>query len=320
MRALITGITGQDGSYLAEFLLKKGYQVYGLVRRSSTANYWRIEQILDKIELIEGDLLDGGSLSLALKKANPDEVYNLAAQSFVATSWNQPVLTGDVTGLGAARMLEATYQFNPRIKFYQASTSELFGLSQETPQKETTLFHPRSPYAAAKAYAHYMTLNYRESYNMFACAGILFNHESPRRGEEFVTRKISKAVARIALGKQKELILGNLEACRDWGYAPEYVEAMWLMLQANKPKDYVIASGETHSVRYLVQQAFNVVNLDYQKYVKTSASFLRPADVPELCGDSSLAKKDLGWEAKTTLKQIITEMVEADLEREKANN
>lgn len=317
MRALITGVTGQDGSYLAELLLEKGYKVYGLVRRSSTANYWRIEHILDKIELIEGDLTDGGSLSLALKKANPDEVYNLAAQSYVATSWNQPVLTGDVTGLGAARLLEAVYQYNPEIKFYQASTSELFGLAKESPQKETTRFYPRSPYAAAKAYAHYMTVNYRESYNMFACAGILFNHESPRRGEEFVTRKISKAVARIELGKQEKLALGNLESKRDWGYAPEYVEAMWLMLQADNPKDYVIASGKTHSVRELVKLAFEVVDKDYRDYVVTDPTFLRPADVPLLCGDSSLAKKELGWEAKTTLKEMITEMVLVDLEREK---
>lgn len=317
MRALITGITGQDGSYLVEFLLKKGYQVYGLVRRLSTANYWRIEPYLDQIELIEGDLADSGSLLLALKKAKPDEVYNLAAQSFVATSWNQPILTGDITGLGAARMLEACYRFNPEIKFYQASSSELFGLACESPQKETTPFHPRSPYAAAKAYAHYMTVNYRESYQMFCCAGILFNHESPRRGEEFVSRKVSQAVARIALNKQKKLVLGNLEAQRDWGYAPEYVEAMWLMLQNSKPKDYVIATGKTYSVRDLVRMAFEVVDLDYKDYVVSNKAFMRPADVPELRGDSSLAKKELGWQAKTTLKEIITEMVEADLKRER---
>ncbi len=317
MRALITGITGQDGSYLAEFLLKKGYRVYGLVRRLSTANYWRIEPCLDQIELIEGDLADSGSLLLALKKAKPDEVYNLAAQSFVATSWNQPILTGDITGLGAARMLEACFRFNPKIKFYQASSSELFGLASESPQKETTPFHPRSPYAAAKAYAHYMTVNYRESYQMFCCAGILFNHESPRRGEEFVSRKISQAVAKIALNKQKKLVLGNLEAQRDWGYAPEYIEAMWLMLQNSKPKDYVIATGKTYSVRDLVKMAFEVVDLDYKDYVVSNKAFLRPVDVPELCGDSSLAKKELGWQAKTTLKEIITEMVEADLERER---
>lgn len=318
MRALITGITGQDGSYLAEFLLNKGYKVFGLVRRTSTVNYWRIEHLLNKIELIEGDLTDSGSLSLALKKSNPDEVYNLAAQSYVATSWNQPVLTGDVTGLGAARMLEAIKQFNPKIKFYQASTSELFGLVRETPQSETTPFYPRSPYAVAKAYAHYMTLNYRESYGMFACAGILFNHESPLRGEEFVTRKISKAVAKIALNKQQKLHLGNLEARRDWGYAPEYVEAMWLMLQAKTPKDYVIATGKTYSVRDLVEMAFKVVDLDYKDYVITDPSLLRPADVPDLCGDSQLAKKDLGWEAKTSLEEIITLMVNADLQRERA--
>ncbi|MDD4694466.1 MAG: GDP-mannose 4,6-dehydratase [Firmicutes bacterium] len=317
MRALITGITGQDGSYLAELLLSKGYKVYGLVRRLSTKNYWRIEHLLDKIELIEGDLTDSGSLYLALKKANPIEVYNLAAQSYVATSWTQPILTADVTGLGALRMLEAIHQYDPKVKFYQASTSELFGLALETPQKETTPFHPRSPYGAAKAFAHYMTQNYRESYGMFACSGILFNHESPRRGEEFVTRKVTKAVARIALKKQEKLFLGNLDARRDWGYAPEYVEAMWRMLQVKEPKDYVIATGKTYSVRDLVAKAFGVVGLDYQDYVVIDENMIRPADVPLLMGDSSLAKKELGWEPKVNFDQIISAMVEADLERER---
>ncbi|MDD2430945.1 MAG: GDP-mannose 4,6-dehydratase [Firmicutes bacterium] len=317
MRALITGITGQDGSYLAELLLSKGYKVYGLVRRLSTRNYWRIEHLIDKIELIEGDLTDSGSLYLALKKANPIEVYNLAAQSYVATSWTQPILTADVTGLGALRMLEAIHQYDPKVKFYQASTSELFGLALETPQKETTPFHPRSPYGAAKAFAHYMTQNYRESYGMFACSGILFNHESPRRGEEFVTRKVTKAVARIALKKQEKLFLGNLDARRDWGYAPEYVEAMWLMLQVKEPKDYVIATGKTYSVRDLVAKAFEVIGLDYQDYVVIDENMIRPADVPLLMGDSSLAKKELGWEPKVDFDQVISAMVEADLERER---
>ena len=318
MRALITGITGQDGSYLAELLLDKGYEVFGLVRRLSTKNYWRIEHILDKIELIEGDITDSGSLLLALKKADPDEVYNLAAQSFVGTSWNQPVLTAEVTGIGALRLLEVILQYNPRIKFYQASTSELFGLAKEVPQKETTPFHPRSPYGVAKAFAHYMTQNYRESYGMFACSGILFNHESPRRGDEFVTRKVTKAVAKIALGKQDKLVLGNLDARRDWGYAPEYVEAMWLMLQADCPRDYVIATGKTYSVRDLAEKAFQVVGLDYRDYVVTDERLIRPAEVPLLVGDSSLAKAELGWEPKVGFEEMIAEMVQVDLEREKA--
>ncbi len=318
MRALITGITGQDGSYLAELLLDKGYEVFGLVRRLSTKNYWRIEHILDKIELIEGDITDSGSLLLALKKADPDEVYNLAAQSFVGTSWNQPVLTAEVTGIGALRLLEVILQYNPRIKFYQASTSELFGLAKEVPQKETTPFHPRSPYGVAKAFAHYMTQNYRESYGMFACSGILFNHESPRRGDEFVTRKVTKTVAKIALGKQDKLVLGNLDARRDWGYAPEYVEAMWRMLQADCPRDYVIATGKTYSVRDLAEKAFQVVGLDYRDYVVTAERLIRPAEVPLLVGDSSLAKAELGWEPKVGFEEMIAEMVQVDLEREKA--
>jgi GDPmannose 4,6-dehydratase len=318
MRALITGITGQDGSYLAELLLDKGYEVFGLVRRLSTKNYWRIEHILDKIELIEGDITDSGSLLLALKKADPDEVYNLAAQSFVGTSWNQPVLTAEVTGIGALRLLEVILQYNPRIKFYQASTSELFGLAKEVPQKETTPFHPRSPYGVAKAFAHYMTQNYRESYGMFACSGILFNHESPRRGDEFVTRNVTKAVAKIALGKQDKLVLGNLDARRDWGYAPEYVEAMWRMLQADCPRDYVIATGKTYSVRDLAEKAFQVVGLDYRDYVVTDERLIRPAEVPLLVGDSSLAKAELGWEPKVGFEEMIAEMVQVDLEREKA--
>ena len=318
MRALITGITGQDGSYLAELLLDKGYEVFGLVRRLSTKNYWRIEHILDKFELIEGDITDSGSLLLALKKADPDEVYNLAAQSFVGTSWNQPVLTAEVTGIGALRLLEVILQYNPRIKFYQASTSELFGLAKEVPQKETTPFHPRSPYGVAKAFAHYMTQNYRESYGMFACSGILFNHESPRRGDEFVTRKVTKAVAKIALGKQDKLVLGNLDARRDWGYAPEYVEAMWRMLQADCPRDYVIATGKTYSVRDLAEKAFQVVGLDYRDYVVTDERLIIPAEVPLLVGDSSLAKAELGWEPKVGFEEMIAEMVQVDLEREKA--
>ena len=318
-KALITGITGQDGSYLAEFLLEQGYQVYGLTRRTSTVNNERIAHIEDRITLIQGDLLDQSSLVEAVDSVEPEEVYNLAAQSFVKTSWNQPVLTGEYTGLGVTRMLEAIRTVNPKIKFYQASSSEMFGKGTETPQKETTRFHPRSPYGVAKAYGHYITVNYRESYDIFACSGILFNHESPRRGLEFVTRKITHAVARIKLGKQEKLELGNLEPKRDWGFAGDYVEAMWLMLQQEKPDDFVIASGENHSVREFVELAFKAVGIkDYEKYLISNVnSYMRPAEVDYLIGDASKAKKILGWQPKTSFKELVELMVEADLKREK---
>ena len=318
-KALITGITGQDGSYLAEFLLKKGYKVYGLTRRTSTINFERIKEIEDKIELIQGDLLDQSSLASALLEAQPDEVYNLAAQSYFKTSWNQPVLTGEFTALGVTRVLEAIRTVNPKIKFYQASSSEMFGKVTETPQKETTRFHPRSPYGVAKVYGHYITVNYRESYGIFACSGILFNHESPRRGLEFVTRKISYAVARISLGKQKKLELGSLEPKRDWGYAGDYVEAIWLMLAQKSPDDYVIATGENHSVREFVESAFNYVGIsDWQKYVVSNMeTHMRPAEVDYLVGDASKAKRILGWKPKTSFKQLAEMMVEADINREK---
>lgn len=317
-RALITGVTGQDGSYLSEFLLSKGYKVYGLTRRSSTTNNERIAHLEDKIELVQGDLLDQSSLSSALLESEPDEVYNLAAQSFVKTSWNQPVLTGEFTGLGVTRILEAIRSINPKIKFYQASSSEMFGKVTETPQKETTRFHPRSPYGVAKVYGHYITLNYRESYDIFACSGILFNHESPRRGLEFVTRKISRAVARISLGKQKKLELGSLEPKRDWGFAGDYVEAMWLMLAQKKPDDYVIATGENHSVREFVELAFASVGIsDWKKYVICDvASHMRPAEVDYLTGDYSKATKVLGWKPKTSFKALVEMMVKHDLEFE----
>ncbi len=318
-KALITGITGQDGSYLAEFLLSKGYEVYGLTRRTSTVNNERIGHIEDKIHLIQGDLLDQSSLAEAISQSQPDEVYNLAAQSFVKTSWNQPVLTGEFTALGVTRVLEAIRTFNPKIKFYQASSSEMFGKVTEAPQKETTRFHPRSPYGVAKVYGHYITLNYRESYNLFACAGILFNHESPRRGLEFVTRKITNAAARIKLGTQKKLELGNLDAKRDWGFAGDYVEAMWLMLQQQKPEDFVIATGEAHSVKEFVQLAFEAAGIkDWEQYViSNKPEHLRPAEVDHLIGDYTKAKKLLGWKPKTSFKQLVEMMVKADLEREK---
>ena len=321
-KALITGITGQDGSYLAELLLEKGYEVFGLTRRTSTVNNERIKHIQEKITLLQGDLLDQSSLAAAVNDAQPDEVYNLAAQSFVKTSWNQPVLTGEFTAIGVVRMLEAIRTVNSKIKFYQASSSEMFGKVTETPQKETTRFHPRSPYGVAKVYGHYITLNYRESYDMFACSGILFNHESPRRGLEFVTRKISHAVARISLGKQKNLELGNLDAKRDWGFAGDYVEAMWLMLQQDKPEDYVISTGETHSVREFVEIAFNAVGIaDWDKYViSDNPEFLRPAEVDYLIGDSSKAEKELGWTSKTSFKELVEMMVRSDVEAEKKNN
>ena len=312
--ALITGITGQDGSYLAELLLSKGYKVYGLVRRSSVEKFDNINHIKSKIELVQGDLTDQNSLNFMIKEINPDEVYNLAAQSFVPTSWNQPLLTGDVTALGVARMLEAIRLNNPKIKVYQASSSEMFGKVRETPQNEKTPFHPRSPYGVAKVYGHFITVNYRESYNIFACSGILFNHESPRRGLEFVTRKVTHAVARIKLGLQKELRMGNLDAKRDWGFAGDYVEAMWLMLQQEKPEDYVISTGETHSIKELLEVAFGHVGLDYKDYTVVDPKYLRPAEVDLLCGDSTKAKNVLGWTPKVSFKELIVMMVENDLQ------
>lgn len=320
-KALITGITGQDASYLAEFLLEKGYEVYGTTRRSSTVNNERIKHIEDKIHIISADLLDQSSLVTALQTSEPDEVYNLAAQSFVKASWEQPVLTGEFTAIGVTRVLEAIRAVNPKIKFYQASSSEMFGKVVEVPQKETTRFYPRSPYGVAKVYGHYITLNYRESYDIFACSGILFNHESPRRGLEFVTRKITHAVARISLGKQEELQLGNLDAKRDWGFAGDYVEAMWMMLQRSEPEDYVIATGEAHSVKEFVELAFNAVGItDWEKYVKSDVdAHMRPAEVDHLIGDASKAKKELGWAPKTSFKDLVEMMVKSDLDREKRN-
>jgi len=320
-KALITGITGQDGSYLAEFLLKKNYTVFGLTRRTSTVNNERIAHIEKNIELIQGDLLDQGSLVEAINYTKPDEVYNLAAQSFVKTSWNQPVLTGEYTALGVTRVLEAVRSVNPKIKFYQASSSEMFGKVTESPQKETTRFHPRSPYGVAKVYGHYITQNYRESYDIFACSGILFNHESPRRGLEFVTRKISHGVARISLGKQEKLELGDLRPKRDWGFAGDYVEAMWLILQQKKPQDFVIATGENHSVEEFVKIAFNAVGIsDGGKYVISNVEkHMRPAEVDYLIGDAGKAKKELGWTPKTSFRQLVEMMVKADVESEKRN-
>jgi len=314
-RALITGITGQDGSYLAEFLLNKDYEVFGLVRRTSTVNFERIKHIQDNIELISGDLLDQSSLMNAIKESNPDEIYNLASQSFVPTSWKQPVFTGEATALGVARVLEAIRAVNPKIKFYQASSSEMFGKAREVPQTEKTQFYPRSPYGVAKLYGHWITINYRESYNMFCCSGILFNHESPRRGLEFVTRKVTNAAAKIKLGLSNELRLGNLDAKRDWGFAGDYVKAMWLMLQQDKPDDYVISTGITHSVRDLVQIAFDYVNLNWKDYVIVDPKFVRPAEVELLLGDSTKALKKLGWAPETSFEELIKMMIEADLER-----
>jgi GDPmannose 4,6-dehydratase len=318
-RALITGITGQDGSYLAELLLEKGYKVYGLVRRLSIPNQENISHLQDKVEFLSGDLLDSSSIDQAIEESEPDEVYNLAAMSFVKTSFDQPVLTGEFTGIGVTRVLDSIRKINKHIKFYQASSSEMFGKVTETPQKETTRFHPRSPYGVAKVYGHYITLNYRESYDMFACSGILFNHESPRRGIEFVTRKISHAVARISLGKQDMLELGNLDAKRDWGFSGDYVDAMWRMLQQDKPDDYVIATGETHSIEEFVKVAFAEVGIsDWQKHVHANnPKYLRPAEVDYLIGDYSKAKKELGWEPKTTFKELVAMMVKSDIEREK---
>jgi GDPmannose 4,6-dehydratase len=314
-RALISGITGQDGSYLAAFLLEKGYSVYGMVRRSSSQHFDRIQHIFDKVELIEGDLTDQSSLDDAIKTVAPDEVYNLASQSFVPTSWNQPVLTADVTGTGVTRILEAIRKHKADAKFYQASTSEMFGKVQETPQTERTPFYPRSPYGVAKVYAHWITVNYRESYNIFACSGICFNHESPRRGLEFISRKVTDGVARIKLGLADKLKLGNLEARRDWGFAGDYVEAMWLMLQQDQPEDYIIATGVSHSVRDLVETAFNYVGLPAEAHVVIDPKLFRPAEVDILVGDCSKAKLKLGWAPTLSFDQMICMMVEADLKR-----
>jgi len=313
--ALITGITGQDGSYLAEWLLEKGYRVVGMVRRASTENFERIQSFRNRIELVQGDLLDQWSLIRTLEKAQPDEIYNLAAMSFVPTSWDQPTLTGEFTGLGVARLLDAMRLVCPKARFYQASSSEMFGKVRETPQNETTPFHPRSPYAVAKVYGHYITVNYRESYHLFAVSGILFNHESPRRGLEFVTRKITDGVARIKLGLASELLLGNLEAHRDWGFAGDYVRAMWLMLQQPEPSDFVIATGHSHSVREFCEIAFAHVGLDWRKYVRQDPRFMRPAEVDHLVGDASRARRLLGWEPTVSFEQLIHMMVDADLER-----
>jgi len=312
--ALITGITGQDGSYLAELLLSKGYKVVGTVRRSSTVNYERINHLLDDIEIISGDLLDQMSLVEALRSHRPEEVYNLAAQSFVQTSFTQPVLTGETTALGVTRLLDAIRMVDSGIRFYQASSSEMFGKALEVPQKESTPFHPRSPYGVAKVYGHWITVNYRESYDLHASSGILFNHESPRRGLEFVTRKITHGVAEIALGHSDSLTLGNLDAKRDWGFAGDYVEAMWLMLQQENPEDFVICTGQTHSVRDFLELAFSHVNLSFEDYVKVDERFFRPAEVDLLVGDASLAKEKLGWTPKTSFSDLVTEMVDSDLQ------
>ncbi|HKG54695.1 MAG TPA: GDP-mannose 4,6-dehydratase [Anaerolineales bacterium] len=313
--ALITGITGQDGSYLAELLLSKGYRVIGVARRSSTVTYERIEHLLDDITVVQGDLHDQGSLLALLEEYEPTEVYNLAAQSFVPTSWNQPALTGEITALGVTRMLEAIRFVNPKIRFYQASSSEMFGKVVEVPQCETTSFYPRSPYGVAKVYGHWITVNYRESFNMFASSGILFNHESPRRGLEFVTRKISDGVARIKLGQAKELHLGNLEAQRDWGFAGDYVEAMWRVLQHDKPDNFVVGMGETHSVREFCEIAFAQVDLDYNDYVVQDERFYRPAEVDLLISDPSKVRSVLGWEPAIGFKELVTMMVESDMRR-----
>ena len=312
-RALITGVTGQDGSYLAEFLLTQGYDVAGMVRRSSTVNFERIRHIQEKITIAQGDLLDEVSLISMLREHRPSEVYNLAAQSFVQTSFSQPVFTGEVTGLGVTRILDAIRIVDPDIRFYQASSSEMFGKVVEVPQREATPFYPRSPYGVAKLYGHWITINYRESYNMFACSGILFNHESPRRGLEFVTRKIAHGAARIKLGLDKELRLGNLDARRDWGFAGDYVKAMWLMLQQDQPADYVVATGQTHEVRRFCELAFNCVGLDYRDHVVMDERFMRPAEVDLLIGDPTKAKAELGWQVETSFEDLVTQMVNADV-------
>ncbi len=317
MRALVTGISGQDGSYLAEFLLGKGYDVYGIVRRSSLAKLDRIEHITDRVRLVEGDLMDQGSLDETLQQIQPDEVYNLAAQSFVPVSWNQPALTADITGLGALRVLEAIRKHSPKARFLQASSSEMFGKVVESPQSETTRFHPRSPYGVAKVFAHHITVNYRESYGIFACSSICFNHESPRRGSEFVTRKVTQQAARIKLGLADRLKMGNLDARRDWGFAGDYVQAMWFMLQQPQADDFVIATGETHSVQELVQAAFAYAGLDWKKFVEIDPKLVRPAEVDSLCGDSSKARKILGWKPKVNFDQLVKMMIEADLDAQK---
>lgn len=314
-RALITGVTGQDGSYLAELLLSKGYEVVGVVRRTSHHSYERIEHLLDRIEVVAADLLDQHSLTVVLQDTRPDEVYNLAAQSYVPTSWTQPVLTGEFTALGVTRILEAIRLVHPKAKFYQASSSEMFGRVTETPQRETTPFYPRSPYGVAKVYGHWITVNYRESYNLYAVSGILFNHESPRRGIEFVTRKVTDGVARIKLSLARELRLGNLDARRDWGFAGDYVEAMWRMLQQPEPRDYVVGTGKTHSVRDLVEAAFGHVGLDWRKHVVTDPKYMRPAEVDLLQADPSKARKQLGWSPKIGFAELVAMMVDADLER-----
>jgi GDPmannose 4,6-dehydratase len=314
-RALITGITGQDGSYLAELLLEKDYEVFGMTRRASTENLERIDHLVDKVTLLQGDLLDPHSLAAALHESAPGEVYNLAAQSFVPTSWNQPVLTAEFTAVGVTRMLEAIRTIDPGIRFYQASSSEMFGKVREVPQSELTPFHPRSPYGVAKVYGHHICVNYRESYGLFAVSGILFNHESPRRGLEFVTRKISDGVSRIKLGLKDELRLGNLDAERDWGFAGDYVEAMWLMLQQDEPEDYVVASGEAHSVHEFAELAFGHAGLDWEQYVKTDAAYVRPAEVDHLVGDATKARSKLGWEPKLDFVDLVRMMVDADLAR-----
>jgi GDPmannose 4,6-dehydratase len=312
-RALITGITGQDGSYLAEFLLAKGYEVVGMVRRSSTLNFERIAHIQDRLTLVSGDLTDGSALINILRDHRPSEIYNLAAQSFVPTSFGQPVLTGDVTGLGVTRVLDAIRFVDPTMRFYQASSSEMFGKVVETPQREATPFYPRSPYGVAKVYGHWATVNYRESYDLFACSGILFNHESPRRGLEFVTRKIAYGVARIKLGLERELRLGNLDAQRDWGFAGDYIEAMWLMLQQDKPDDYVIATERTHTVRRFCEIAFGHVGLNWQDHVILDERFVRPAEVDLLIGDATKAHEQLGWQPRTSFEDLVAMMVDSDL-------
>ena len=317
-KALITGITGQDGSYLAELLLEKGYAVHGMVRRSSTENFERIDHLRSSLELHQADLLDELSLIELLQAVQPDEIYNLAAMSFVPTSWTQPILTGEFTGMGVVRMLEAMRRVCPKSRFYQASSSEMFGKVREVPQTESTPFYPRSPYGASKAYGHHITVNYRESYDLYAVSGILFNHESPRRGKEFVTRKITDGVARIKLGLQDKLPMGNLDAKRDWGYAGDYVRAMWLMLQQDEPDDYVVATGETHSVREFIEEAFGHVGLDWKQHVVIDQRFMRPAEVDLLLGDPTKAKSKLGWKLEVDFRNLVTMMVDTDLERVRA--
>jgi len=318
-RALVTGITGQDGSYLAEFLLGMGYEVYGMVRRTSTVRYERIQHIQNQIQIVQGDMGDHASLITAISTIQPDEIYNLAAQSFVPTSWNQPVFTGDITGLGVTRILDAIRSVNPGIKYYQASSSEMFGKVREVPQKESTPFYPRSPYGVAKVYGHWITVNYRESYDLFTCSGILFNHESPRRGLEFVTRKVTHHAAMIKLELAKEIRIGNLESQRDWGFAGDYVRAMWLMLQQDAPEDYVIATGKTHSVQRLLEVAFGHVGRDWRDYTVQDPQFMRPAEVDLLVGDASKAKRELGWQPEVSFEDLIGMMVEADLKKLRDN-